>query len=133
MTVGLSVRSSVSLSYRSTAAAALGGFAAERRAGRRYRGTRYRRRVAGAGAQQQRRRSTALSSKCGQRHADSRRRGLKRLRFAGFFCYTARSRGAEYCDERVRVSVTLCFSASVSPKLIRYSSIFKTRAYHGHG
>jgi len=29
-----------------------------------------------AGAQQQRRRSTALSSKCGQRHVDSRRRRL---------------------------------------------------------
>jgi len=32
--------------------------------------------VARAGAQQQRRRSTALSSKCGQRHVDSRRTRL---------------------------------------------------------
>jgi len=44
-----------------TAAAACGGFAAERRAGKRYRST-----VAGAGTQQQRRLSTALSSKRGQ-------------------------------------------------------------------
>ena len=49
-------RPSVCLSYRSTAAAACGGFAAERRAGRRSRST--------AGA--------ALSNKCGQCHADSR-------------------------------------------------------------
>ena len=44
-----------------------GGFAAERRANRRYRST-----AAGAGAQEQRRRSTALSSECGQCHVDSR-------------------------------------------------------------
>ena len=49
----------------STAAAACGGFAAERPAGRTYRST-------AAGAQQQLRRSTALSSKCGQCHVDSR-------------------------------------------------------------
>jgi len=52
----------VCLSYRSTAIAACGGFAAERRADRRYR--------AGAGVQQQRRRSTAFSSKCGQCRVD---------------------------------------------------------------
>jgi len=50
-----------------TAAAACGGFVAERRVSRRYRST-----PAGAGAQQQRRRSTALSSKCGQCHVHSR-------------------------------------------------------------
>ena len=61
-----SVRQSVCLSYRSTTGAACGGFAAERSAGRRYRT------IAGAGAQQQRRRSTAHSSKCGQCHVDSR-------------------------------------------------------------
>ena len=49
-------RPSVCLSHRSTAAAACGGFAAERRAGRRSRST--------AGA--------ALSNKCGQCHVDSR-------------------------------------------------------------
>jgi len=63
----LSVCLSVCLSHRSTAAAACGGFAAERRAGKRYRST-----VAGAGTQQQRRLSTALSSKRGQWHVDSR-------------------------------------------------------------
>ena len=42
-------------------------YAAERRAVRRYRST-----AADAGAQQQRRRSTALSSKCGQCRVDSR-------------------------------------------------------------
>jgi len=46
------------------AAVACGGFATERHAGRRYRST--------AVAQQQRRRSTAISSKCGQCHVDSR-------------------------------------------------------------
>jgi len=50
------------------AAAACGGFAAERPAGKTYRST-----AAGTGAQQQRRRSTAFSSKCGQSHVDSRR------------------------------------------------------------
>jgi len=60
-----SVRLSVRLSHRSTDAAVAGGFAAERPAGMRYRS------IAGAGAQQQRRRSTALSSKCGQCHVDS--------------------------------------------------------------
>ena len=63
-------RPSVRLFHRSTAAAACGGFAAERRAGREYRST-----AAGAGAQaaqQQRRSSTAFSSKCGQCHVDSR-------------------------------------------------------------
>jgi len=47
------------------AAAVCGGFAAEHRVGTRYRST-------AAGARQQRRRSTALSSKCGQSHVDSR-------------------------------------------------------------
>ena len=48
-----------------------GGFAAEHPTGRRY-GS-----IAGAGAQQQRRPPcTAINSKCGQRHADSRRRRL---------------------------------------------------------
>ena len=49
---------SVCLSCHSTAAVACGGFAAERRAGRRHRST-----AAGAGDLQRRRRSTALSSK----------------------------------------------------------------------
>jgi len=48
---------SVCPSHRSTAAAAWGGFAAERGVGGNYRST-------AAGAYQQRRRSTALSSKC---------------------------------------------------------------------
>jgi len=61
---------SVRLSHHSTATATCGGgFAAERRAGWRYRST-------AASALQQRRhstgRSTALSSKCGQCHVDSR-------------------------------------------------------------
>ena len=51
---------------RSIAASACGGFAAERPTGQRYRS------VSSAGAQQQRRHSTALSSKFGQCHADSR-------------------------------------------------------------
>ena len=59
------VRPSVRLSHRFTAAAACGGFSAERPAGRRYRST-------AAGAQQQRRRNTAFSSKCGQCRDDSR-------------------------------------------------------------
>jgi len=42
-----------------------GGFAAERPVSRKYRS-------AATGVQQQRRRSTALSSKCGQCHDDSR-------------------------------------------------------------
>ena len=54
------VRPSVCLSRRSIAAAEWGGFAAESPEGRRFRS------ITGAGAQQQRRRSTALSSKCGQ-------------------------------------------------------------------
>ena len=45
-------------------------FAAERRAGRRYRST-----EAGAGAQQQRRRRRAFSSKCGQCRVESEERG----------------------------------------------------------
>jgi len=48
-----------------TAAAACGEFAADRSAGRRYRST-------AAGTQHQRRRSTALSSKCGQCRVVSR-------------------------------------------------------------
>jgi len=64
-----SVCPSVSLSHQSNAAAACGGFAAERRTRKRYRST-------APGARQQERRSpgrsTALSSKCGQCHVDSR-------------------------------------------------------------
>ena len=60
-----SVRPSVCLSHPSVAAAACGRFAAECPAGRRYRS------IAGAGAQQQRRRSTALSSKYGQMRDDT--------------------------------------------------------------
>jgi len=44
-----------------------GGFAAERSAGRTHRST-----AAGAATKQQRHRSTAFSSKCGQCHVDSR-------------------------------------------------------------
>ena len=65
-----SVGLSICLSHRSTSAAACGGFAAERPPGRRYRS------IAGAGAKQERYRSTALGSKCGQCHADSRRTSL---------------------------------------------------------
>ena len=61
------VRPSVCLSHRSTAAVARGGFAAERPADRTYRSI-----AADAGVQQQRRRSTALSSKCRQCRVDSR-------------------------------------------------------------
>ena len=60
---------SVRLSHKSNAATACGGFAAERRTRKRYRST------APGARQQQRRspgRSTALSSKCGQCHVDSR-------------------------------------------------------------
>ena len=72
-----SVWLSVCLSHRSTAGAACGWFAAERPANRRYPWTvagALRRLSAGANARQQRRRSTALGSKCGQRHVDSHRR-----------------------------------------------------------
>jgi len=55
---------SVSLSHQSNAAAACGGFAAERHTRKRYRST-------APGARQQQRRSPALSSKCGQCHVDS--------------------------------------------------------------
>jgi len=65
LTVGRpSVRPSVRLSHRSTAATAAGGFAAVRRAGVRYRST-------AEGAMLQ---VPALSSKCGQHHVESRRR-----------------------------------------------------------
>ena len=64
-----SVCPSVSLSHQLNAAAACGGFAAERRTRQRYRSI-------APGARQQhaaaRGRSTALSSKCGQCHVDSR-------------------------------------------------------------
>ena len=67
-----SVRLSVcSLSHHSSAAAACGGFAAERRAGSRYRSTA----PSGSGVSA-RGRSTALSSKCEQCHVDSWRRNL---------------------------------------------------------
>jgi len=66
------VRPYVRLSHRSTAAAACDGLAVERPAGKRYRLlTAAVRRAAGDGAQQQRRRSTALSNKCGQCQVDS--------------------------------------------------------------
>jgi len=55
---------SVPWSHHSTAAAAYSGFAAERSAGRKYQST-------AAGAQQQLRCSTALSSKSGQCHCDN--------------------------------------------------------------
>jgi len=70
-------RASVRLSQRSTAPAVAGGFAAERPVGRRYQSI-----ALGAGVQQQRRRSTALSSKCGQCHVDSRGTRLNRDLFA---------------------------------------------------
>ena len=63
LSVSLSPCLSVCLSVPSFARRC-GGFAAERRAGRRYRST-------AASAQQQRRHSTALSSKCGQCHVDN--------------------------------------------------------------
>jgi len=53
------------LYHRLTAVVACGGFAAECCVGRRHQST-------VAGAQQQRRRSMAFSSKCGQCHVDSR-------------------------------------------------------------
>ena len=63
------VRLSVCVSRLSTAATVAGGFAAERPAGGRYRSPT-------AFAVQQ---VPALSSTCGQRHVESRRRRLKRL------------------------------------------------------
>ena len=77
-----SVHPSVCPIDRSNAAAACGGFAAELPAAavRRCRST------AGAGAQQQRRRSTTLSSKCGQCHADRRRRRRNTDLFRIVFC-----------------------------------------------
>ena len=66
-----SVSPSVRLSHRLTAAAVVSGLAAERPVGRRYRSS-----AAGAAyqlqsRQQQRRRSMAVISKCGQCHVDS--------------------------------------------------------------
>ena len=61
-----SVCPSVRLSRQSTAATAAGGFAAERRAGRRYRSV-----AAGAVLQ-----APALSSKCGHRRVESQRRRI---------------------------------------------------------
>jgi len=63
----VSVCPSVSLSHQSNAAAACGGFAAERRTRQRYRST-----APGSSSAAARVRSTALSSKCGQCHVDSR-------------------------------------------------------------
>jgi len=60
----MSVRPSVSLSHHSTAIAAYSRFAAERRAGRRYR-------LTAPGAQQQRRCST-VTYECGQCRVNSR-------------------------------------------------------------
>ena len=78
------VRPYACISRRSTAAAACGGFAAECRAGRTYRST-----AAGVGAQQQRRRSTALSSTCGQCHVDNRGMRLSRDCVYFFFLFVA--------------------------------------------
>jgi len=60
------VEEAVRPSHQSTATTVASGFAAERPASRRYRST-----AAGAALQ-----APALSSKCGQRHAESRRRRL---------------------------------------------------------
>jgi len=78
------VRPYACLSRHSTAAAACGGFAAERPAGRTYRST-----AAGVGAQQQRRRSTSLSSTCGQCHVDNRGMRLSRDCVYFFFLFVA--------------------------------------------
>ena len=80
-----SVRPSVCLSYHSTAAVARGRFAAERPADRTYRSI-----AAYAGVQQQRRRSTALSSKCRQCRVDSRVDEAEHGRVYG--CYAMRSK-----------------------------------------
>jgi len=66
-----SVRPSVCLSHHSTAAAVCGGFAAERRAGRRHRPTATTTRAPGSSGAAARVRSTALSNTCGQCHVDS--------------------------------------------------------------
>jgi len=77
--VCLSVCPRVCLSvYHSTSAAACGGFAAQRCASGRYQST-------AAGAQQQRRRSTALSSKCEQCRVYSWRRKLNTQTRLGSF------------------------------------------------
>ena len=74
----VSVRPSVSLSHQSNAAAACDGFAAERRMRKRYRSI-------APGARQQQRHRTALSSKCGQCHVDTK---LTRLNTAlGYFYF----------------------------------------------
>jgi len=73
LSVSLSVCPSVWLSRHSTAAAACGVFAAERRAGRRYRSIAAGRRRPAATIRYRRTgRSAALSSKCGQCHVGSR-------------------------------------------------------------
>jgi len=100
------------MSHLSTAAAACGGFTAGRRAGRTYRST-------AAGTQQQRRRSTALSSKCEQRHVYSRRRMLN----TDSFLLLRPDRGAEYCDERVCLSVCLCVCLSVRDHIFGTSDL----------
>ena len=74
-----SVCPSVSLSHQSNAVAACGGFAVERRTRKRYRST-------APVARQQQRRSTALSSKCGdQCHVDSRVDETKHRRVSFYF------------------------------------------------
>ena len=76
-----SVRPSVCLFHLATAAEACCEFAAERPAGRIYHQS-----IAGTGAQQHRRRSTALSSKCRQCRVDSRETRLNTDLFTSRLC-----------------------------------------------
>jgi len=106
------------LSHRSTAAAACGGFAAERPAGRRHRSI-----AAGAGAQQQRRRSRALSSKCGQCHVDSRvdeaEHRLVKTRIAqSLYCPTVLHFYAFVIYCKLSVNCDVCFPIAVAFVLV---------------
>ena len=128
-------RASVCLSHRSTAATGVIWFAAERPAGRRCRS------IADAGAQQQRRppccarqgaRSTALSSKCGQRHVASRRRRLNTdlssifgdFRWSRFCHFVFWSAWLAWCFYVLRQLVVLWGGLISFPHLHLYSCSF---------
>jgi len=90
-----SVRSSICLSHRRTVATTAGGFAASRR----YRST-------AAGAVQQ---APALSSKCGQRHDESRRRRLNKVLFKSVVRYYFTSLCSNLCINFLDNFVFWCF------------------------
>ena len=82
----------VCMSHHSTADAACGGFAAERRAGRRYRST-----AAAATAPQHGAASTELSSKCEQCHVNSPCRKLN-TNLVNFASFTSSKRSLKCVD-----------------------------------